>query len=90
MATSTTEVVLLSYMTIDVNGTKQCCCSGLAGLFHIGKIHSNHTFLEPQEQSWKTVLRKTILVNVMDGCHTYYCVAYSCPKRFLLSLLMIM
>ena len=47
------------HLTIELNGTRRCCCSGLTGLFNIGKIHSNHTFLEPQEQSWQTVLRKT-------------------------------
>jgi len=58
MAASTTEVVLLSYMTIDVNGTRRCCWSGLTCLFHIGKIHSNHTFLEPQEKSWDCCIKK--------------------------------
>lgn len=36
------------------------------------------------------VLRKAILVNVMDDCDTNYCVAHSCTKRFLEMLLMIM
>jgi hypothetical protein len=69
-------------ITIDVNfkmnmknWTRRCCCSGLAGLFHFGKIHSNHTFVEAQEQSWDCCIKKNpTLVNVIESYHTYNCI----------------
>ena len=62
-------------MTIDVKGTRRCCSSGLACLFHIGKLHSNHTFLEPEENSWDCCIKNNpTLVNVIESSHTYNCV----------------
>jgi len=94
MAVSITEVVLLSLITIDgnftvdvKNWTRWGCFPGLAGLFYFEKIQSTHTSLEPQEQSYNSCIKAKLqtLINVMEGSHTYYCVAhpyYNCHWLF--------
>ena len=79
MAVSTTEVVLLSLITIDVNftvnvknWTRWGCFPGLASPFHFVKIQSTHTSLEPQEQSYNSCIKSKTptLINGMQGSHT--------------------
>ena len=42
-----------------------------------GKIHSDHTSLEPQTNHRTIVLKQTpTLVNVMEGSHTNNCIAH--------------
>jgi hypothetical protein len=79
MAVSTTDVVLLSLITIDVNftvnvknWTRWGCFPGLASPFHFVKIQSTHTSLEPQEQSYNSCIKSKTptLINGMQGSHT--------------------
>lgn len=84
MAVSTTEVVLLSLITIDVNfkvniknWTRWGCFPGLSGLFHLEKYIVTIHLWNHKNNHRTVVLKQTpTLVNVMEGSHTNNCIAH--------------